>query len=162
MDNNINKKELFKKVEGRLHHYKFLSAEIKNLELDIESRENEIFGCKAVGYDEKVSPTYAFNSTVENEIIKKERDIARLKKLKKDKEIEKKKIENALTCLDIREEHFFKLFYNSRMKNSMVYISLEMNSDRKTCRCVRERLVYKIMDMLYPRIKENELPLFTN
>ncbi|WP_339073557.1 hypothetical protein [Clostridioides difficile] len=125
MDNNINKKELFKKVEGRLHHYKFLSAEIKNLELDIESRENEIFGCKAVGYDEKVSPTYAFNSTVENEIIKKERDITRLKKLKKDKEIEKKKIENALTCLDIREEHFFKLFYNSRMKNSMVYISLE-------------------------------------
>ncbi|HBH0813338.1 TPA: hypothetical protein KR642_003957, partial [Clostridioides difficile] len=80
-------------------------AEIKNLELDIESRENEIFGCKAVGYDEKVSPTYAFNSTVENEIIKKERDITRLKKLKKDKEIEKKKIENALTCLDIREEH---------------------------------------------------------
>ncbi|MFQ4424442.1 hypothetical protein ACVCBY_19210, partial [Clostridioides difficile] len=87
MDNNINKKELFKKVEGRLHHYKFLSAEIKNLELDIESRENEIFGCKAVGYDEKVSPTYAFNSSVENEIIKKERDITRLKKLKKDKEI---------------------------------------------------------------------------
>ncbi|MFN1899915.1 hypothetical protein ACK2FY_18375, partial [Clostridioides difficile] len=92
MDNNINKKELFKS-ESELHHYKFLSAEIKNLELDIESRENEVFGCKAIGYGEKVSPTYAFNSTVENGNYKK------AKKLKKDKEIEKKKIENALTCL---------------------------------------------------------------
>lgn len=162
MDNNINKKELFKKVEGRLYYYKFLSVEIKNFELDIESRENEIFGCKVVGYDEKVSLIYVFNLSVENEIIKKERDIIRLKKLKKDKEIEKKKIENVFICLDIREEYFFKLFYNSRMKNSMVYIFLEMNLDRKICRCVRERLVYKIMDMFYLRIKENELLLFKN
>ncbi|HBG4972577.1 TPA: hypothetical protein KQF34_002356 [Clostridioides difficile] len=162
MDNNINKKELFKKVEGRLHHYKFLNAEIKNLELDIESKENEIFGCKAIGYGEKVSPTYAFNSSVEDEVIKKERDISRLKKIKKDKEIEKKKIENALTCLDIREEHFFKLFYDSKTKNSMVYISLKMNLDEKTCRCTRNLLVYKIMDMLYPKLRESELPLFKN
>ena len=31
-----DKKELFKKVEGRLHNYKNLEVQIRNLELDIE------------------------------------------------------------------------------------------------------------------------------
>ena len=32
----MNKKELFKKVEGRLYNYKNLELQINNLELDIE------------------------------------------------------------------------------------------------------------------------------
>lgn len=77
---------------------------------------------------------------------------------KLEKEIEKAKIENSLSCLDVNETNFFELFYNSKNKNNMKYISLKLHMDRSHCYTVRERLVYKIMGMLYQNYEE--LPLF--
>ena len=65
-------------------------------------------------------------------------------------EIEKKKIENALTCLDIIETDFFNLFYNSKSKNNMKYISIKMHMDRSYLYKLRENIVYKIIGMLQP------------
>ncbi len=114
-----DKKELFKKVEGRLHNYKNLEVQIRNLELDIEREKNDYRGCGAIGYDEKTGVTYNISRTVENEVIAKEKRIGRLMQTKLEKEIEKKKIENALTTLDSRETDLFNLLYNSRSKNNM-------------------------------------------
>lgn len=153
-----DKKELFKKVEGRLHNYKNLEVQIKNLELDIEREKNDYRGCGAIGYDEKTGVTYNISRTVENEVIAKEKRIGRLMQTKLEKEIEKKKIENALTTLDSRETDLFNLLYNSRSKNNMNYISIKLHIDRSHCYRMRETIVYKVMSILYPDILK-ELPL---
>ena len=109
-----DKKKLFRETECRLHNYKYLEIQIKNLELDIEREKNEYRGCGAISYDERTGVTHNINRSVENEVIAKEKRIGKLMQAKLEKEIEKKKIENALTCLDIIETDFFNLFYNSK------------------------------------------------
>lgn len=154
----MEKKELFKKVELRLHNYKFLEAQINNIELDIKKEKMRYRGCGAINYDERTSETYNISRIVEKEVIDKEKKIDKLMQSKLEKEIEKAKIENSLSCLDVNETNFFELFYNSKNKNNMKYISLKLRMDRSHCYTVRERLVYKIMGMLYPNYEE--LPLF--
>lgn len=153
-----DKKELFKKVEGRLHKYKKLEAQIRNLELEIEREKNDYRGCGAINYDERTGVTYNISRTVENEVIAKEKRIGKLMQTKLEKEIEKKKIENALTTLDSRETDLFNLLYNSRSKNNMKYISIKLHMDRSHCYRMRETIVYKVMSILYPDVLK-ELPL---
>lgn len=156
---NIDKKKLFRETEGRLHNYKFLEIQINNLELDIEKEKNDYRGCGSISYDERTGVTYSINRSVENEVISKEKRLGKLMQAKLEKEIEKKKIENALTCLDIIETDFFNLFYNSKSKNNMTYISIKMHMDRSHCYRMREKVVYKIMSMLYPSIVTENMPL---
>lgn len=156
---NIDKKKLFRETEGRLHNYKFLEIQINNLELDIEKEKNDYRGCGSISYDERTGVTYSINRSVENEVITKEKRLGKLMQAKLEKEIEKKKIENALTCLDIIETDFFNLFYNSKSKNNMTYISIKMHMDRSHCYRMREKVVYKIMSMLYPSIVTENMPL---
>ncbi|GAA0229653.1 hypothetical protein GCM10008921_12820 [Metaclostridioides mangenotii] len=159
----MTKKDLYKVVEARLHNYKNLDMEINRTKLDIESYKAEFIGCKAITYQEdSVSPTNKFNSTTENEVLNREKELDIMQKELKKKEIEKLRIENALTCLDSREEEFFKLYFESKdkYKHSMVSISLDLCMDRKTCYLLKDKIIYKMMDMLYPKLKEMELPLF--
>lgn len=155
----IDKKKLFRETEARLHNYKYLEIQINSLELDIEREKNDYRGCGAISYDERSGVTYNINRSVENEIIAKEKKVGKLMQTKLEKEIEKKKIENALTCLDIIETDFFNLFYNTMNKNNMNYISMKMHIDRSHCYRMREKIVYKIMSMLYPSIVTENMPL---
>ena len=154
---SIDKKQLFRETEARLHNYKFLEIQINNLELDIEKEKNDYRGCGSISYDERTGVTYSINRSVENEVITKEKRLGKLMQAKLEKEIEKKKIENALTCLDIIETDFFNLFYNSKSKNNMTYISIKMHMDRSYLYKFREKIVYKIIGMLHPMY--NDLPL---
>ncbi|MBH0311953.1 hypothetical protein I7E32_16395 [Alcaligenes faecalis] len=159
----MTKKDLYKVIEARLHNYKNLDIEINRIKLDIESYKAEFIGCKAIEYsDDVITHSNSFNSTTENEVITREKEIDIMQKELKKKEIEKLRIENALTCLDSREEEFFKLYFESKdkYKHSMVSISLELCMDRKTCYLLKDKIIYKMMDMLYPKLKELELPLF--
>lgn len=155
----IDKKKLFRETECRLHNYKYLEIQINSLELDIEREKNDYRGCGAISYDERSGVTYNINRSVENEVIAKEKKVGKLMQTKLEKEIEKKKIENALTCLDIIETDFFNLFYNTMNKNNMNYISMKMHIDRSHCYRMREKIVYKIMSMLYPSIVTENMPL---
>ena len=155
----IDKKKLFRETEARLHNYKYLEIQINSLELDIEREKNDYRGCGAISYDERSGVTYNINRSVENEVRAKEKKVGKLMQTKLEKEIEKKKIENALTCLDIIETDFFNLFYNTMNKNNMNYISMKMHIDRSHCYRMREKIVYKIMSMLYPSIVTENMPL---
>lgn len=155
----IDKKKLFRETECRLHNYKYLEIQINSLELDIEREKNDYRGCGVISYDERSGVTYNINRSVENEVIAKEKKVGKLMQTKLEKEIEKKKIENALTCLDIIETDFFNLFYNTMNKNNMNYISMKMHIDRSHCYRMREKIVYKIMSMLYPSIVTENMPL---
>ena len=158
----MTKKDLYKVVESRLHNYKNLDMEINRIKLDIESYKTEFIGCKAITYsDDIVGPTNKFNSIIENEVLNREKDIDIMQKELKKKEIEKLRIENALTCLDSTEEQLFNLYFNDKSKNTMSYITKKLHySERKSTYDLKDRLVYKMMDMLYPKLKETELPLF--
>ncbi|MBC5997960.1 hypothetical protein EAI30_13600 [Romboutsia ilealis] len=152
-----DKKELFREVEARLYSYKDLDIKIKNKELQIEKKKNDYRGCGSISYDERTGVTYNISRSVEKEVVKREKDIAKLAKEKIDLEIEKQSIENALTALNSDENTLFEYFYNSRNKNTMTYIAIKMHRDRSYCYTIRQNLVYKVMGMLYPDYEE--LPL---
>lgn len=152
-----DKKELFREIEARLYSYKDLDIKIKNKELQIEKKKNDYRGCGAISYDERTGVTYNISRSVEKEVVKREKDIAKLAKEKIDLEIEKQSIENALTALNSDENTLFEYFYNSRNKNTMTYIAIKMHRDRSYCYTIRQNLVYKVMGMLYPDYEE--LPL---
>lgn len=158
----MTKKDLYKVVEARLHNYKNLDIEINRIKLDIESYKAEFIGCKAIEYsDDVITHRNSFNSTTENEVITREKELDIMQRDLKKKEIEKLRIENALTCLDSTEEQLFKLYFNDKSKNTMSYITKKLHySERKSTYDLKDRLVYKMMDMLYPKLKETELPLF--
>lgn len=152
-------KELFKKVEGRLYNYKNLDIEIKSIELEIENVKNEFLGFGSIGYGERSCETYNINKTVENEVIKREKELARLNQLKVRKEIEKKKIENALTSLDEFETTFFYLLYCGKFRATIPNVSMKLHIDRSHGYRTRDRIVGKMINMLYPRESYKNLPL---
>lgn len=58
-----------KQVEHMLKAYQVIKAEIRNIELDLQDIDNNI-GFKGASNDPKPStPTYQFNSSVENEAL---------------------------------------------------------------------------------------------
>lgn len=157
----MTKENLYRVVEAKLHQYKDINMNIVNFELEIESLEIEYEGCKAIQYEDYSFHSNSFNSITENELLQKEADIKKLKLAIKILKNDKKKITNALTCFSEMERRFFELYFNNNEKNTITDITKMLHfSERKTTYELKSRLIYKVMDMLYPRIKEKELPLF--
>ncbi len=155
-------KDLYKVVEARLHNYKNLDTQIKNAELDIEIYKEDYLGCKAISYTEDtVTPTNKFHSSVEDEVIKRDEWFVFLESELRKKKLEKRKIENALSCLNSTEEQFFKLYFMSKIKPTMRSVANSLHyQERNSVYDIKEKIVYKMMDMLYPNLKIQELPLF--
>ncbi|WP_243289299.1 hypothetical protein [Clostridium perfringens] len=68
-------KEIFIKIENLLRNYNRLEAEIKLIEGEIENIKEYYTGCVVIGYSEKSGPTNKINSMVEDEVIRKEKDL---------------------------------------------------------------------------------------
>ena len=85
----------FRRVEAMLYNYKNTQAEIKKLKRDLEILENDYRGIGSIGYEEKSGPTNVFNSDVENEVIKRDEKIQRLKSKIRLKEIDIENINDA-------------------------------------------------------------------
>ena len=109
--------KLYRAVEGMLHNYKKLKAQIKNIELDIEEMNNNYSTLSAVQYDrDNISKTYKFISEVENKVIKLEDDnfsgeIKYLQIKKRSKEIQVERIDNMLSVLAEEEYKLIELRY---------------------------------------------------
>lgn len=147
------KEDSFKKTEATLYMYKSLDIKIKNINIDIENLENDIT-VKAVNFDERTASTNAFNSTVENEVIKRDEFIQEqleiLKaKLKYYKDL-KIKIEGALSQLTAIERKIVELRYFNKEKMNWIQISLEINLDKNYCITVKNKIIKKLHDLIYP------------
>ncbi|MFU7517658.1 sigma factor-like helix-turn-helix DNA-binding protein [Clostridium sp. HCS.1] len=116
----------FKKVEAILYKYNSSKAKIRNLELDIENVKNEFNGPGSIRYEERTQSTNRFNSSVENEIISKEKKINELLKYKKQKEIEVLKVENSLNVLTERDQEIIKLRYFNKCNNREIAAKLNL------------------------------------
>ena len=133
-----------KQVEEMLQNYQVIKAEIRNIELDLQDIENNI-GFRGASNDPRPStPTYQFNSVVENEAlsISREKAIESLKKAKHERVKNIERIENALSILTGKEEEVIRMYYFK--KYSATFIA--RNLDRTRCQ------VYKIKSFALKRM----------
>ena len=119
----------FKKVEAMLYNYKNTIAEIKILKRDLEIIENDYKGPGGISYDERSSPTNAFSSTVENEVIKRAEKIQRLKRVIRLKEIEIENIDDAIESLTDDEQTLIKQRYFHKRKYKEIARELNITED---------------------------------
>lgn len=145
----------FKKMEKALYGYRQLNTAITNLDIEIERVKNDIT-LQAISYEDKGSPTNAFSSSVENEVIRREKfvdpEIYRLQRIKADKEALKAKIYNALKDLDELEYKLVELRYldKSKGKRSWISIGMELNFTAKYCQEIRNKIINNLAEIVFP------------
>lgn len=136
----------YKRVEAMLYNYKNTIAEIKILKRDLEILENDYRGTGGISYEERISPTNAFNSSVENEVIKRAEKIQKLKNNIRLKEIEIENINDAVESLLDDEQTFIKeRFFNKR---SNKYIASMFNIAEQTSCDYKNKIINKLIPLL--------------
>lgn len=145
--------EKLKKTEETLYNYKSMETRIKNIQIDMENLLNDIT-LKAVSYEQKSSKTNAFNSSVENEVIRREENLKKhidvLKaKLKYNKDL-KVKIEGALGELNSSEYKLVSLRYFSKEKKTWIAIGNELGFDKDYCVKIKNKIIKKLSELIYP------------
>lgn len=138
---------LYKKTDGVLFNYRIIKAEINNLELEIEEIKSEIDGVKSIGYEERTGSTNAFNSSVENEVLKKEKLMHKLLKEKASKQRLINKVDNALNILDEEEREIIKLRCFDKMGWNKVGILT--NRDGDYCGRIKRKAVNKLSELVW-------------
>ena len=107
--------EKYTAVEKMLSNYPNLKVKVENLKIELEQAK-EVIGIRGASDNEKAgSCTYAFSSTVENEVIERERNLEKTvqailrEMLWREREI--KKVENAMSRLTEEERRLIELRY---------------------------------------------------
>lgn len=141
-----DKNRNYRKVEGMLYNYKTIKAEIKNIDLEIEDIRSEYSGCTAIGYEEKSSPTYKFNSSVENEVVNREKQIKYFENLRNSKQRLVDKIDNALETLTFRELDIVHLRYFNKISNQEVAKQIDL-TEQRVCE-IKSNVINRLIDLL--------------
>ncbi|WP_279512381.1 DUF722 domain-containing protein, partial [Clostridium perfringens] len=128
-------KTLFKKTENLLRNYNTLETEIKLIEAEIKDIQESYTGCGAIGYNEKSGPTNKFNSMVEDEVIRKEKDLFYLKRDLDYKVRLKRRIDLAIQTLRTKEEKdLIRLRYINQPKVSWGTVARHLKYNKDYCR----------------------------
>ncbi|WP_250674937.1 DUF1492 domain-containing protein [Paraclostridium ghonii] len=146
---NIEKEDLFSKVEGMFYNYEQLKKEITYVDEEIEFIKQDYAGCGAIEYSERVQTSTNINSAVERELIQKQKQIEYLKKEKLKKEMSLRRIERAKSNFNMEEEQMFKIRYLLKIKDWKVYAD-KMNVGKDTYYSIRDNMIYKSMSTMYP------------
>jgi len=107
-------KNTFRKTEAILYDYPQLEAEIRCLELEINNIKNNYEGCGAIAYEERTQATNKFNSSVENEIINKEKELKRLNRELNNKRTLKDQIDSTVERMNDSERKLIEFKYTNR------------------------------------------------
>lgn len=133
-----------------LYSYPKVKAEIENIKIDIEELNDSlsILGIKGASNNKikPTSPTYAFNSNVENETIERDEKIKYLSSLLRSKERFIRKIENCLDTLTEEERKLVEMKYFKRNKLDRIAEILDVS----TITIVRKRrdIILELIDVL--------------
>lgn len=142
-------RDKFKVMEGMLYNYKTMQQQINNLKLEIEYLKNNYSGCGSIGYSERSGSTNMFNSTVENEIIKKEKKIERLQREISYKDKQLKKIDNALGILGDIERKIVDLRYiNGQGKIGWYKVCDELKISRSSCNTYKNNAIEELIELV--------------
>ncbi len=118
-----------RRVEAMLYNYNQTIIDIKNMKLDLEVLENDYRGIGSMTYEERTQPTNAFSSSVENEIVKRDEKIIRLRNKIRLKEIEIQKIDNMLGFLKEKERDFVRLKYFEKNTHNEISEKIDISFD---------------------------------
>lgn len=147
----MSNKELFKKTESILYNYSMLKAEINNLELELEELENEYEGIGAMVYEERSGATNKISDSVANEIIFKEKEVYKLNKMKRSKEILLSKINNALEVLDDNERKVIHYRYLNGKRTWMQVGEILAIDSNYCCNTLRVNIINKLSKIIFPK-----------
>ena len=142
----------FKKTEYHLYQYKDIDKLNQMADIKIKKLLNDVSVGGGDMFAEKSSPTNKFNSSVENEVIKRSETIQiEIDKLKRDKEnriLEKELISTSLTLLEDEEKHLVELRYFSKPTRSWTSIAAELNQSVDNCIKVRRKVIEKLSNYI--------------
>ena len=142
------KKDIFKQAEKILYDYKYLEPKIKTIELKIKQIENNST-LSSIDYSkEKLSKTNKFSSEVEDEIIRREKEINRLQQEKNNLSYRKEIIDTFVDTLVEDYKQLVRYRYFNNPKLSWKEISLNMNVSVDTCIRFRRDIIRKAIDYL--------------
>lgn len=143
-------KSIYSHVEGKLYNFKSMKVELNSYKIDLEYLDKEYQGCKGKMYTSSTSKTNSLYSSVENELLKKEKQKEMLEFKIKQKEFEIKKIENALNLLDDEEMALvkFRYFSNTVKPPSWSLVALRVGYTELTCRNMRDRIIKKLYSII--------------
>lgn len=142
----------FKRTEYHLYNYKDLDKFNKVDEIKIKQLENDIT-LSAVQYDkDSISPTNAFHSTVEDEVVKRDEHIKykvdHLKNNIERRNLEKELIQAAIDILQPDERRLIELRYFSNPTNQWNSIALNLNVSYDACMKNRVKIINRLSDYI--------------
>nr|DAH85474.1 MAG TPA: Protein of unknown function (DUF722) [Caudoviricetes sp.] len=142
----------FKRTEYHLYNYKDIDKLNKVDEIKIKQLENDIT-LSAVQYDkDSISPTNAFHSTVEDEVIKREEHnkhkVDHLKNNIARRNLEKELIQAAIDILQVDERRLIELRYFSNPTNQWNSIALNLNVSYDACMKNRVKIINRLSDYI--------------
>ena len=146
----MSKENDYRKIEGLLFSYPKIQIEIKNLRIDIEEIKDVIAIHGASDAPRASTPTYAFNSSVENEVIQREEKlpekISRIEGMIRSKERQLQKIDNALLGLSKEDKEFIELRYWKDI--SLVELCDRYNMDKYGLYKMKNRIIGQLMCLI--------------
>jgi len=149
----------FKKTEKVLYDYKNLDLKIENIDLQIERLKDDVSYAN-VNFEQKSSPTNAFRSRVENEVIKRDeylsKEIDRLKRTKNDAIFSKQLIYNSLIILNEEEYKLVDLRYFQKNKKTWIEIGMTLGIDNTTCHRMKNKIINTLTEYIYPNESIND------
>lgn len=153
-------KNIFRKTEAILYDYNNLALRIDLLKAEIKDMEETYQGCGAISYEERTQATNKFNSSVENEIIQKEKELRALKLDLNNKIKLKRRIDGAVQGLKDEEKKLIELRYINKRSLSWNQIAFVLKYSQEYCRKdIRRKAINKIGDTIFynPYIQERLL-----
>ena len=142
----------FKKTEYYLYKYKDIDKLNQLADIKIKKLLNDVSIGGGDMFAEKSSPTNKFNSSVEDEVIRRSEtiqvEIDKLKREKEERNLEKELISTSLTLLAEEERHLVELRYFSKPTREWASIADELNQSVDNCIKVRKKVIEKLADYI--------------
>ena len=146
----MSKENDYRKIEGLLFSYPKIQIEIKNLRIDIEEIKDVIAIHGASDAPRAGTPTYAFNSSVENEVIQREEKlpdrINRIENMIRSKERQLQKIDNVLLTLEKGDQEFIELRYWKKI--GIKDLCSRYNMEKSSVYKQRDRIVKDLAQLI--------------
>ncbi|MDU1053340.1 DUF722 domain-containing protein [Clostridium baratii] len=144
-------KNIFRKTEAILYDYNNLALRIDLLKAEIKDIEETYQGCGAMSYEERTQATNKFNSSVENEIIQREKELRALKLDLNNKIKLKRRIDAAIQGLKKDEERkLVELRYINKRPLSWNQIAYVLKYSQEYCRKdLRKSAIKGIADTVF-------------
>ncbi|EOU1765777.1 DUF722 domain-containing protein [Clostridium perfringens] len=141
--------EEVKEIEKALYKYSEISTKINFINKEIEILKNEYEGCRGITYNEKESATNKFNSSVENEVIYRERELLRLNRELNRVNRFKNIMELCINNLYGADKRVIELRYLTKEKLTWNQIATRVSYSEDYCRKnIRARAINKIIIFL--------------